>query len=135
MRLVPYLNFNGDCREAFDYYHKVFGGEEPTYFRHADIPMDDLPDGWGDKILHAHLEINGQSLMASDVPADTHRTPASMFVSIQHSDPVESERYFHALAEGGTVTMPWGNQPWGSLFGICIDRFGIPWMINCDQHG
>jgi PhnB protein len=132
MKIVPYLNFNGNCREAFDYYHQVLGGETPEFYTNQDVPMDNLPAGMEDKVIHAQFTFEGQSLMGCDNPPDWYEPPRSVSISIQHTDGPESERLFNALADGGSITMPWGQQPWGALFGMCVDRFGIPWMINCE---
>jgi PhnB protein len=134
MQIVPYLNFNGDCREAFTFYHQIFGGDAPQFYTHQDVPMDNMPEGWESKIMHAQLVFEGQTLMGSDIPPDWYSAPRSISVSIQLSDAEKAASLFEALAEGGQVMMPRGDQPWGAKFGMTTDRFGIPWMINCEPE-
>lgn len=133
MRVVPYINFNGDCRQAFEFYHQVFGGDPPLMFTNEDGPMEGLPDSLKDKVLHAELEFLGQKLMGSDVPSDMYQTPTGLSVSLHTHDTDEAKRCFDALSAGGNVIMPWGPQPWGALFGMATDKFGVPWLINCEQ--
>ncbi|TVR70226.1 MAG: VOC family protein [Sphaerobacteraceae bacterium] len=132
MNIVPYLNFDGNCREAFEFYREVLGGEEPSFYTNEDVPMDNLPAGMEDMVIHAQLTFEGQTLMGCDNPTDWYEVPRSISVSIQLTDPDRASKLFTALAEGGQVSMPWGEQPWGAQFGMATDRFGIPWMINCE---
>lgn len=133
MRVVPYINFNGDCRQAFEFYHQVFGGDGPQMFTQEDVPMEGLPEDFNDKVLHAQLEFDNQTLMGSDVPPEMYQAPTKVSVSLHGNDPDEAKRLFDALSNGGTVIIPWGPQQWGALFGMARDEFGVPWMINCEQ--
>jgi PhnB protein len=132
MRLNPYLNFNGDCREAFEFYHQLLGGELEL-FTHEDMPMEGLSEDWKDKILHAHLAVDGQVLMGSDSPPDWYSPPQSVYISAQIDTPEEAERIFAALSEDGSIQMPLGEQPWAYRFGMLADRFGILWMVSCEK--
>lgn len=131
MNLVPYLNFNGDCREAFQFYQQLLGGELQM-FTHEDMPMEDLSEEWKDKIIHADLRVGEESIMGSDAPPEWYAPPKSMSVSAHVDSTEEAERIFAALSEGGSIQMPIGQQPWARRFGMATDRFGIPWIVNCE---
>ncbi|MCC7153620.1 MAG: VOC family protein [Bryobacterales bacterium] len=134
MSLNPYLTFNGDCEEAFRFYEKTLGGKIEAMMPHAGTPAEPhVPPTFKDKILHARLVVQGRELMGSDAPPDRYQKPRGISVSLQLSDVAESERIFHALAEHGAVSMPLQQTFWAARFGMLTDRFGIPWMINCDQ--
>jgi len=132
MQFHAYLTFNGQCREAFTFYHQVLGGTIETMMTHAEMPTDEtVQPEWRDMILHACLVVDGAMLMASDAPPQYFEKPQGFSVSIALTDPGEAERIFHALAEGGQVRMAIGKTFWAERFGMLVDRFGIPWMINC----
>lgn len=134
MQLNPYLNFSGQCETAFKFYEKCLGGKIEAMMTHEGTPIaDQVPAEWRKKILHARLSVNGYVLMASDAPPDHYRKPQGFSVSLNLKDPAEAERIFQALAENGTVQMPLQQTFWAARFGMLIDQFGIPWMINCDQ--
>lgn len=134
MQLNPYLAFNGNCAEAFGFYERLFGGTITMMKTHAGSPMaDPVPAGWQDRIMHARLLIGDQVLMGSDNPPDHQRTPQGFSVSIQVETTQEGERLFNALAGNGTVQVPFQPTFWAAGFGMCIDRFGIPWMVNCES--
>lgn len=136
MTLNAYLTFRGNCEEAFTFYQKVLGGEIVAMYRHGDTPAKDhTPAEWQDKIIHARLVVDGQVLMGSDAPPQYQTEPQGFSVSINVDEPNEAERIFHALEEGGTVKMPIGETFWALRFGMLIDRFGTPWMVNCEKAG
>ena len=130
-RLNPYLNLNGNARQALEFYQSVFGGEL-TMSTFGDMGMADAPDA--DKIMHGQLETEaGYTLMVSDTPAHMgYEPPAGFSVSLSGDNAVLRE-YFEKLAVGGTVTMPLAKQVWGDEFGMCVDQFGIDWMVNISQ--
>jgi PhnB protein len=98
-------------------------------------PMEDrAPAEWRDKIMHARLTVGANVLMGSDAPPDRYEPMKGITVSIGVDDPAEAERIFHALAEGATVQMPIQQTFWAARFGMLTDRFGTPWMINCEQR-
>ena len=132
MKIAPYLLFDGTCADAFRFYEKAIGGRGLELLPHRGTPAGPhVPDDWQDKIMHAYLEVGDSALMGSDVPP-AHQKPAGGFsVSYHAADEAEAERIFAALAEGGTVTMPMEATFWAKRFGMLVDRFGIPWMINC----
>lgn len=134
MQFHAYLTFNGQCREAFTFYHEVLGGEIEAMMTNADMPPgEEMSEEWRNLIIHACLVVDGAMLMASDAPSHMYEKPQGMSVSIQLTDTTEAERIFHALAEGGQVRMPIEKTFWAERFGMVVDRFGIPWMINCGQ--
>lgn len=133
MSLDPYLNFDGDCRAAFDLYKEVFGGEFTAMMTFADGP-EGMPvaDEDRDKVMHVSLPIGDSVLMGSDVPSEQGPVQFGSSVNISHTPPSleVAEQRFARLAEGGAVTMPLEKQFWGDVFGSCTDRFGIHWMFN-----
>jgi PhnB protein len=134
MQINPYLLFNGQCEAAFKFYAQCLGGKIEAMMTHAGTPAEPhVPPEWRDKILHARLVVGDQVLMASDAPPDRYAPPNGFSVSIQLKDTAEGERIFNALAENGKVTMPFAQTFWAARFGMLVDRFGIPWMINCEQ--
>ena len=133
MQFSPYLLFNGDCAEAFKFYEQLFGGKIEGSSTFAGSPAaEHVPPEWGDKILHAAMTIEGQVIMASDAPPGQYMKPQGLSVAIGLKDSGKGEQIFNALAEGGTVQMPYQKTFWASGFGMCVDRFGIPWMVNVD---
>ena len=130
VRLNPYLSFRDTARQAMEFYHSVFGGEL-TVSTFGDMHASEDP-GEQDKVMHSMLETrNGLVLMGADTPNAMDYTPASGFaVSLSGDDEPELRSYWDALSEGGTTTMPLEKAPWGDWFGMCIDRFGISWMVN-----
>jgi PhnB protein len=134
LQLNPYLTFNGQCEAAFKFYERCLGGKITTMFTHGESPMaDKVPAEWRDKIMHSRFVVGDQVLMGSDAPPEHYEVPKGFSVTIGLSNPAEAERIFHALAEGGSVRMPIQQTFWAVRFGMLVDRFGIPWMINCEQ--
>jgi len=130
----PYLNFSGNCEEAFDFYRSVFGGEFLGKMRFKDVPAEDaLPESEAEKIMHVALPIGqGTILMGSDKPDAMGPTTAgdNYFISISAQSEEEATRLFNGLSAGGQVAMPLERAFWGSLFGMFADKFGIQWMVN-----
>jgi PhnB protein len=134
MLLNPYLNFNGNCEEAIKFYAEVLGGEILAILKHRDTPMaDKTPPGMEEFVMHARMKLDGQVLMASDAPASWYKKPEGFNVQVGVSTPEEAERIFKALSEGGTVNMALEETFWAHRFGTCVDRFGTPWMVNCEK--
>ena len=135
MQVNAYLLFDGRCEEAFRFYEKCFNGKIVAMLTHKGTPAEQhVPAKWVDKILHARLDIGDQVLMASDAPPERYEKPAGFSVSLQVKTPAEAERLFKALAEKGEIRMPLEKTFWSPSFGMLVDRFGIPWMINCDAQ-
>lgn len=133
MQLNPYLLFNGECEQALKFYEQTLGGKIESLIKFAGSPAaEHAPAGWGDKVLHATIKIDGNLVMASDAPPGHYEKPQGLSISISLDDRAKGESIFNALAEGGTTTMPFARTFWASGFGMCVDRFGIPWMVNCE---
>ena len=134
MQLNTYLCFNGDCEAAFHFYEQALGGKIECLLRHEGTPAEaQTPPEWRKKIIHGRLNVNGQTIMASDAPPSFYEQPKGFSVNIGVTDAAEAERIFHALEEGGQVRMPIGETFWAVRFGMVVDRYGIPWMINCEK--
>lgn len=137
MRLTSCLTFDGNCREAFETYARIFGGTITAMVANKDMPADDA-NPWAaerpDKIMHAWLEIGDQAIMGNDCPP-AYLQPVSGFnVGFHTKDVGEARRVFDALAEGGSIVMPFEQTFWSPGFGIVKDRFGTPWMINTNPE-
>jgi PhnB protein len=132
IRITPHLNFNGDCEAAFQSYEKVLGGKIAFMMRYSESPMaEQAPPGFGKKIMHATFEIGDQKMFGADSPPDRHQTPQGFAIGIEVQDPAEAERIFSALSDGAVVQMPLQQTFWAQRFGMLVDKFGTPWMINC----
>lgn len=133
MELTPYLVFNGDCATAFKFYEKALGGKIIMMQTHGESPMkDQTPADWQNRILHARLTVGDQVLMGSDSPPQDYHKPEGFSVSLSVKKAEEAERVFKALSESGSVQMPLEKTFWAERFGMLTDRFGVPWMVNCD---
>ncbi len=145
MQFVPYLNFDGNCAEALAFYAQLFGGQITFQSTFGEMPpgegMPPLPEAAKSRLMHAHLQVGAQSLMASDtLPAmpgmdpetcgGGYRKPQGLWVSIGVETEAEGKRVFDGLSEGGQVTMPFAPTFWSPGFGMVTDRFGTPWMVN-----
>lgn len=135
----PYLFFKGNCEEAFTAYAAILGGRITALFRQKDAPPE-AASGEGcaggealppEAVLHASLTLEGMELMGSDCPPSLYLQPQGFAVQYAAVSPEESERIFAALAEGGQILMPMAETFWSLRFGMAVDRFGTPWMINC----
>jgi len=134
MQLSTNLVFNGQCKAAFKFYEQCLGGNIQTMMTWGDSPMaDNVPAEWHEKIIHTTLVVGDSALLGSDAPPDRYEKPQGFSVTIQIKETAEGERLFRELSEGGTVHMPFQPTFWSPGFGMCVDRFGIPWMINSGQ--
>lgn len=132
MQVNPYLFYNGNCEAAFKFYEKVLGAKIEMMLTHESaLPDTPTPPEWKKKIMHGRISIDGEVLMASDAPPGHFHQPQGFSVSLMVEDPTAAERRFEALSEGGSVSMPFGKTFFSRGFGMCVDRFGIPWMVNC----
>jgi PhnB protein len=129
-QLNPYLSFLDNAREAMGFYQSVFGGELTISTFGEFQASDDLAEQ--DKVMHSLLSTDGGLvLMASDTPDQMDLTPGSNFsISLSGTDEPELRGYWAMLSDGGTVAMPLGPAPWGDMFGMCSDKFGVNWLIN-----
>jgi PhnB protein len=131
-RATPYLNFPGTAEEAFAFYRSVFGGEYSNLVRYRDMGMAD--DDEGDLVAHVSLPIaDDTELMGSDVSraqAQGLRVGDNVQIHLAATDAAEARRVFEALADGGAVEMPLERTSWSDLFGACVDRYGVHWMVD-----
>jgi len=136
--LNPYLHFNGNAEEAFNFYKSVFGGEFATVMRFKDVPAEyKSPAHEDNKIMHMALPIAGGSvLMGSDVPDAMGKVSigTNFTISISASSKQEADKLFNGLSAGGNVVMPMSDAFWGSYFGMFNDKYGVGWMINFDPN-
>jgi len=131
MKLFTYLSFDGNCAEAFRFYEKVLGGKLETLMTFADSPMaGQVGPDWQNRVLHAYLAVDGGAIMGGDAPPGLYAKPAGFCANIQVDSVEEAERIFNALAEGGQITLPLQQSFWAARFGMLVDRFGVPWMVN-----
>jgi PhnB protein len=131
LQLDTYLFFNGTCAEAMRFYERTLGGKL-TLMTNAQSPVaDKLPPGSGDRILHARLELDGRTLMASDWSgSEPYPGTKGFSLALAYPTVAEAKRVFETLATGGKVTMPLEKTFWAELFGMLVDRYGIAWMVN-----
>lgn len=135
----PYLTFDGNCEEAFNFYKSVFGGEFPYIGRFSDMPQDGderISEEMKNRIMHVSLPISQETiLMGSDtMPGmQDYRQGNTIALSLNTDSREEAERIFHGLSAGGSITMPLADTFWGAYFGMWTDKFGISWMVNYDD--
>lgn len=134
MRLDPYLMFDGQCEAAFKFYEKTLGAQIKAMMPHAGSPAEEhAPPEWKNKILHAALSLGDFMLMGSDAPPGEYQQPKGFYVSLHVEQPADAERIFKALSENGQVHMPLAETFWAVRFGMLVDQFHVPWMINCSK--
>ncbi|SDK52715.1 PhnB protein [Pseudomonas delhiensis] len=135
MKIQAYLIFDGNCEEAFNRYAQVLGGKLPMLMRFKDAPdMGQIPPDAADRVMHVRLEVGDQVLMGSDnCPPMPYEGTKGVSVSLQVDSKAEARRIYDALSEGGQVTMELQQTFWAAAFAMFTDRFGVPWMVNCEQ--
>jgi PhnB protein len=134
MQLNPYLTFKGNCEQAFKFYEKVLGGKILAMMTHEGSPAaNNVPPDWRSKIIHARLKVGDEILMGSDAPPQHQETMKGFSVALNVDKPDDADRIFHALADGANVRMPIQETFWALRFGMLVDQFGTPWMINCEK--
>lgn len=136
MQIEPYLFFDGQCEAALGFYAQCLGGQIVALHRYEGSPMEDqLPAEWKNKVMHATLEASGHRFMASDrMPGQPFGGHAGFSMSVNiPKDAARGEAVFKALATGGMVTMPFAQTFWGAHFGMLVDKFGVGWMVNCEN--
>ncbi|PPS44005.1 VOC family protein [Chroococcidiopsis sp. TS-821] len=133
MQLNPYLTFNGQCETAFKFYEQCLGGKIEAMMSYGESPMaEEVPSEWRNKIIHASLIVNERVLMGSDCSPGQYEQTKGFSVLLDIDSPVKAERIFQALVANGTVRMPMQKTFWAARFGMLVDQFGIPWMINSE---
>lgn len=136
MSLNPYLDFDGNCREAFEFYRSVFGGEFMIFQTFADGPPDDMPPMSEEvkrQVMHVSLPVGDSILMGSDSPPWAEGAPvagSNFSIAFNPDSREQADAVFAKLSEGGEVSMPLADMFWGAYFGSCRDRFGIAWQVN-----
>ena len=131
--LNPYLGFRDNARQAMEFYQSVFGGEL-TLSTFGEYQASEDPAEQG-KIMHGMLVAGGLTLMGADTPNSMGYTPGDNFsVSLSGDDEADLRRFWEGLSAGGTVTMPLEPSPWGDVFGMCTDRFGVRWLVNINAQ-
>jgi PhnB protein len=136
MNIIPHLNFNGQCKEAFGFYASLLDGEIKFTMTWGEMPggaADQFPKETHNLIMHTVLEVDGDFIMGADSPPGRYTQPKGITVSIGVKSKDKAESIFKQLAAGGNVTMPFAQTFWSPGFGMCVDRYGIPWMVNTEQ--
>ena len=134
MKLNPYLAFDGRCRDAFQFYEKILGGKISFMQTIGESPMaSSAPAETHGRVMHVTLQIGDQVLQGADAPPGQFTKPAGFCVALQFDDPAEGERVFGKLAQNASVQMPFQATFWAKGFGMLIDQFGTPWIVNAGQ--
>jgi PhnB protein len=134
MQVSPYLSFNGQCEAACKFYEQCLGAQLGPIFRYTGTPMaDQVPAEWQDKVMHGSVTVGGLELMGGDVAPDRYEAPRGFSLSIQVKNVTEAERIFRDLGQDGTIAVPLAKTFWAARFGMVVDRFGIAWLINCEE--
>lgn len=134
MRLNPYLTFNGHCETAFQFYERCLGGKIGMMMTYGNSPMAlQVPPEWQSKIVHATLDLGDQVLQGADSPPGSYQKPRGFSVTLHIEPPAEAERVFSKLSQNGTVQLALQETFWALRFGMLVDQFGAPWMINCGK--
>ena len=131
MKINPYLNFDGQCAEAFRFYEECLGGKIAMMLPYGESPMaGQTPEEWRNRIMHTSLIVGDQVLAGADAPPGQYRKPQGITVALDLNDASEAERVFTGLSENGEVVMPLQQTFWAQRFGMVTDRFGIGWMVT-----
>jgi PhnB protein len=134
MTLNPYLAFDGRCRAAFEFYARALGGRITYIQTYGESPMgSNVPAGHHDRVMHVTMHVGDQVLQGADAPPGPSPKPSGFCVALHYDEPAEGERVFQALAENGTIQMPFQPTFWAKGFGMLIDQFGTPWLVNAGQ--
>ena len=134
MKTATHLHFPGNAREAFEYYARTFNGRIALALTYGDSPMaaQVTPQMRG-QLMHVRLEYGDQLLLGCDAPPERYKASGGFSIAVLADAPEEAARIFGALADGGTVSMAFGPTFWSQGFGMCTDRFGVQWMVNCER--
>jgi len=132
MKLNAYLHFGGNAEEALNFYKNVFGGNILAIARYGDSPMP-VDEDWKNKIMHARLQFDDNLFFISDGPKGYTSAHGNISLSLETPNIQRGEEIFNKLSEGGNVIMPMMDQFWGARFGMLTDKYGIMWMVNCEQ--
>jgi PhnB protein len=135
MKINTYLHFsNGKCEEALDFYVKALGAKRVMLLRYSEGPQgDETPKEMGQKIMHGRIALGDSVIMASDAPPGCVADLAGFSINIAVDNPEEAQRLFTALSEKAEIRMPFAETFWAHRFGMLVDQFGVPWMVNCEK--
>jgi PhnB protein len=132
MKISTHLSFNGNCAEAFAFYEKCLGGKIEMTMTYGQSPMASQCTPEDHKlVMHTSLAVGDRRLTGADAPPNYFKTPQGFAVMLDVTEEAEADRLFRELSEGGTIQFPVQQTFWARRFGMCTDRFGTPWMINC----
>lgn len=131
MQLIPYLTFNGNCREALTFYAELFSGTVGNFMLWNAEAIEHIPGATTEHIMHGDIHINGQMIAGSDQFGEMYEPAGNISLMLDIDDLSDAEAKFAALVEGGQVLMPFSETFWADGYGYCTDRFGIRWQINC----
>ena len=129
MRLNTYLNYGGNCRQAFEFYERHLGGRITMLSTHGSVPTFSGPEEWRNAVLHARIELGGTTVFGADVPPDRFQPMRSAYLSLSVDSSAEAERIYALLTEGGQVFMPMEETFFAHRFAMLRDRFGTSWML------
>jgi PhnB protein len=134
VKINPYLSFDGRCRDAFEFYEKALRGKIVFIQTIGESPMaKDMPPDAHGRVMHVTMHVGDQVLQGADAPPGQFTKPGGFSIALHFDDPAEGERVFSALAQNGSVRMPFQATFWAKGFGMLIDQFGTPWMVNAGQ--
>lgn len=135
MKVNPYLFFDGTCEQAFKFYADVLGAKIEAMMSYKDMPPNErMPADWKDKIMHGRISLGGYDIMASDAAPGDYNEPRGFDLTLNIDTVEEAERIYKALSQGArAIRMPLGETFWAQRFGAFTDKFGTPWMINCEK--
>jgi len=134
-QINPYINFNGNTEEAFNFYKSVFGGEFAMVMRFGDMPNPNIPASENNKIMHIALPIGNNILMGNDVPEFMGRVNEKenrSKIAISAESKEEADKLYNGLSAGGEIEIPIADSPWGSYFAMFRDKYGIEWTVDYD---
>jgi PhnB protein len=136
VKLYTYLNYGGNCREAFEFYEKHLGGKITSINLHGEIPnpAQAIPN-WGDKVLHARIDLGGTVLMGADIPPERFQPMRSAYLSLLVDSNEEADRIYKLLTENGEIFMPMEETFFAHRFAMFRDRFGTSWMLLHERSG
>lgn len=135
MQMNPHLTFNGQCEEAFKFYERCLNGKIAFTMQYGESPLaEQTPPEWRGKLLHAMLSLGDSRITGADVPPESYQKPQGVSVFLSIDTVAEAERIFNALAEGGEAQIALQKTFWAQRFGMLVDRFGTPWLINCHKR-
>jgi len=131
MQIIPYLSFNGNCREALTFYAELFGGTVGSFMPWNAEAIENISGATVEHIMHGDININGITIAGSDQFGDMYTPAGNVSLMLDIDDLSDAQAKFTALAEAGQITMPFAETFWADGYGFCTDRFGIMWQINC----